>query len=53
MNLKSIIETILFVREEPIDIKTLVKITKRSITEVRIVLEDLMRDYADRGFVLL
>jgi segregation and condensation protein B len=53
MNLKSIIETVLFVRAEPTDMRMLVKITKHSIQEVRTALEELMRDYADRGFVLL
>jgi len=53
MNLKSIIETILFVRAEPTDIKTLVKHTKHSEEEVRAVLAELIREYSKRGFVLL
>lgn len=53
MNLKSIIETILFARAEPTDIKTLVKLTKHSIHDVRSILKELMQDYAQRGVVLL
>lgn len=53
MNLKSIIETILFVRTDPTDIKTLTRITKHTAKEVRIVLEELTREYAQRGFVVL
>lgn len=53
MNLKSIIETILFVRADPTDIKTLIKITKQSEKDVRTVLTELASDYSDRGFVLL
>lgn len=53
MNLKSIIETILFVRQDPTDTKTLVKITKRGAQEVRGALGELKEDYAPRGVVLL
>ncbi|MDP3779022.1 MAG: SMC-Scp complex subunit ScpB [bacterium] len=53
MNLKSIIETILFVRAEPTDIKTLVKHSKHSEEEVRAALAELADDYSERGFVLL
>lgn len=53
MNLKSIIETILFVRADPTDIKTFVRVTKHSVKEVRGALEELTREYADRGIVIL
>lgn len=53
MNLKSIIETILFVRAEPTDIEMLVKITKQSEKDVRTTLAELADEYSERGFVLL
>lgn len=53
MNLKSIIETILFVRAEPIDLKTLMRISKHSAKEVRAVLEELTHEYTERGFMML
>ena len=53
MNIKSIIETILFVRAEPTDIKTLIKHSKHSEEEVRAILAELTREYSERGFVLL
>ncbi len=53
MNLKSIIETILFVCAEPTDIKTLVKHTKHSEEEVRTALAQLAGEHNERGFVLL
>lgn len=53
MNLKSIIETILFVRQDPIDIKTLVKITRCDADEVRSALGELKEDSTPRGIVLL
>ena len=53
MNLKSIIETILFARAEPTDLKTLAKITKHTGKEVMAALGELAHDYRERGFVLL
>lgn len=53
MNLKFIIETILFVRAEPTDIKMLVKISKQSEKDVREALTELVHEYNERGFVLL
>ena len=53
MNLTSIIETILFVRAEPTDAKTLAKITKHTGKEVAAALGKLAHDYRERGFVLL
>ena len=53
MNLKSIIETILFVRAEPTYIKILVKLTKNPEDEVHTVLEELRQEYKERGIILL
>ena len=53
MNLKSIIETILFVRAEPIDVTTLAKITKRAGKEVRAALAELAREYSERGLIFI
>lgn len=53
MNLKSIIETILFVRADPTDLKTLTRITKHTAKEVRGALGELIHEYAERGFVML
>lgn len=53
MSLKSIIETILFVRAEPTDIKTLIKITEHKEKDVRATLAELAHEYSDRGFILL
>ena len=53
MKLTSILETILFVRAEPTDLKTLVKISKYGKEEVCAALAELVGQYADRGIVLL
>ena len=53
MNLKSIIETILFVRTEPTDLKTLAKISIHTEKEVLDALQELMREYGERGITLL
>ena len=53
MNLKSVIETILFVRAEPTDLKTLAKITKHTGKEVAAALAELAREYSERGFILI
>ena len=53
MNLKSIIETILFVRADPTDLKTLTRITKHNAKEVRAALGELIHEYTERGFVVL
>lgn len=53
MNLKSIIETILFVRADPTDVKTFTRITKHSVKEVRAALGELASEYAERGIVVL
>ncbi|MDP3770113.1 MAG: SMC-Scp complex subunit ScpB [bacterium] len=53
MNLKSILETILFVRAEPTSISMLAKFTKHTKEEVARGLADLMEEYKERGFTLL
>lgn len=53
MNLKSIIETILFVRAESMDIKTIMKITAGSEDLVHAALAELVKEYSERGIVLL
>lgn len=53
MNLKSIIETILFVRAEPTSVGMLAKLTKRNKKEVEGALADLIEEYKERGFTLL
>ncbi len=53
MNLKSIIETILFVRADPVDVATLATITNHTKEEVRAAILQLKDDYRDRGFVVL
>ena len=53
MNLKSIIETIIFTQAEPIDLRTLIKISKHKEKEVRESLNDLVHEYSERGITLL
>ena len=53
MNVSSIIETILFVRTDPTDLKTLVKLTEHTQEDVEAALVDLMKQYTDRGIILL
>src|SRR3989338_3987770 len=52
-NLKSIIETILFVVGEPISLTKLAKTAQVEEGEVKQVLEDLEKDYRDRGLAIL
>lgn len=53
MNLKAIIETILFVHGEPIGIEKLSVISKSSEKEVEAALGEFRDDYKERGLVLL
>lgn len=53
MNLKSIIETILFVHGEPIEAKKLAGITGASQEEIQESLRELTHEYADRGFCIM
>lgn len=53
MNLTSILETILFVRGEPIALKKLCALTKKSEEDVRGALAILKEGYANRGLALL
>lgn len=53
MNLKSIIESILFAHGEPTGIEKLSKIVKARKEEVKETLEALKKDYEGRGFVIL
>lgn len=53
MELKSILETILFVYGAPVTLEKLAKITKTDEKSVRKVLETLESDYKGRGFILL
>lgn len=53
MNLKSIVETILFVHGEPLGEEKLAKFLKRKKEEIVEVMEELKKDYAGRGFVVV
>lgn len=53
MNLKSIIEALLFVHGEPIKLEKLVKITKTKTEGVKTAIQELFKEYAERGFTLL
>ncbi len=53
MNVTSIIETILFVRAEPTDLKTIITITQENEGAVRAALAELMAEYSGRGIALL
>jgi len=53
MNLKSIIETILFVHGEPVALEKLIKFTKAKKEAVLDALEKLKKDYQDRGLTIL
>lgn len=53
MNLKSAIESILFLQGEPVEILRLVKITRASKREVESALRELAGDYQERGIVLI
>ena len=53
MNLKSILESILFVYGEPIEAAMLTELTGRSEDEVTAALSELEREYQTRGFTLI
>lgn len=53
MNLKSVIETILFVHGEPMALEKLVKITKAKKEAVLEALEELKKGYTGRGLAIL
>jgi len=53
MNLKSILETILFVHGEPIGLEKLSKISKGSKKDTASALQELREDYRERGLALL
>lgn len=53
MKLKNNIESILFVRGEPMSIRQLSKITKESEDAVRIALDELSHDLDGRGIILI
>lgn len=53
MNLKSILESILFVHGEPLSVKKMAKITEQEEEDVKKVLGELEKDYKERGLVLL
>ena len=52
--LKKIIESLLFVAENPLNVHTISKATGRDITEVQVALKELTQEYLDRkgGFFL-
>lgn len=53
MVLKSVIESILFVHGEPLSIEKLAQICHALKSDVNNALEELKRDYAERGIVIL
>lgn len=53
MNLKSIIESLLFVYGEPLSAQRLAKVAGKPVTEVRAALEEIRASYKDNGVVLL
>ena len=53
MELKHIIESILFLHGESISLERLAKLTKEKKEEVRSAMTSLRADYAGRGVVLL
>lgn len=53
MNLKSIIESLLFVYGEPISVEKLAKVTGRKKEEVERAIEELKNGLEDRGVVLI
>lgn len=53
MNLKSIVEALLFVHGEPVKLKKLAKITKAKEEEVKTAIQELSKEYAERGFAIL
>lgn len=53
MNLKSILESILFVHGESLSVKKMAKITETGEEDIKKALGELGNDYKDRGLVLL
>lgn len=53
MNLKSAVESILFVQGEPLAISRLIKITGAKKSEVEQALSELKEEYRERGIVLI
>lgn len=53
MELKSIVETILFVRGEPMSLENITRAAKAEKEKVSAALEELEKEYQDRGLVLL
>lgn len=53
MNLKSTIESVLFVHGEPISSEKLVKVCRAKKDEIRTALDELKSEYAERGIVIL
>lgn len=48
-NLKSIIESLLFITHRPLSIKEICKITKSSLTNIKQSLNELINEYADKN----
>ena len=53
MNLKSTIESILFVAGRPVSLKELVKVTEKSEDEIVAALSELQKDRAGAGIMIL
>src|SRR3989338_4105564 len=53
MNLKSILESILFVYGEPLSEEKLAKIIGAQVSKIRAALEEMRASYKDSGFVLI
>lgn len=53
MNIKSIIESILFVAGRPVSLKELAKVTKKSEDEILVAISELQKDRAGAGIVIL
>lgn len=53
MNLKAIIETLLFAHGAPLSVEKIAKATGRKKEEVRQALDELKREYQNRGIVIL
>jgi len=53
MNLKSVLETIIFVHGEPISLEKLSRLTGVKEEEVKNTLEELKNDFVNRGIILM